>query len=237
METEKRYTVHSMFYTIQGEGAHAGKAAVFIRFSGCNLWDGREESREKWAQKAACAGICDTEFRGIDEANGGGRFTSKEIADRVKKLWGPYQRNPREETTPFVVLTGGEPTLQVDDALTYELTFGDARAFVAIETNGTNPTPRYVDWVTLSPKLPAPLHPGMKRVHELKVLYPLYDPCEAAAVLRNTWSIPRDRCYIQPVDSRCPEKNAENLRAAIDYCKRHPEWRLSVQLHKLIGVE
>ncbi len=206
------YAVKEIFYTLQGEGANAGRAAVFCRFAGCNLWSGREQDRTK----ADCQ-FCDTEFVGVD-GEGGGRFASaSELATACAAVAG-------EAGATFVVLTGGEPMLQVDGELIDAL---HRRGFtIAIETNGTLPVPRAIDWICVSPKAGTDLQ--QRSGDELKLVYPqaALDP-EAVVGLAFTHR------YLQPMDGADAKANTDR---AIAYCKAHPEWRLSLQTHKLLGI-
>ena len=206
------YAVKEMFYTLQGEGTHTGRAAVFCRFAGCNLWSGREQDRAK----ADCQ-FCDTDFVGVD-GEGGGKFTTaNDIADACAQVAGP-------SVARFIVLTGGEPMLQVDEALIDAL---HARGFeIAIETNGTLPVPRAIDWICVSPKAGTDLK--QRSGDELKLVYPQagFEP-EAVAELAFTYR------YLQPMDG--PDVKA-NTERAVAYCKAHPGWRLSLQTHKLLGI-
>jgi 7-carboxy-7-deazaguanine synthase len=207
------YAVKEIFYTLQGEGANAGRPAVFCRFAGCNLWSGREEDR---AHATCC--FCDTDFVGIDGL-GGGKFGSADnLAAAVDAAW------EAEGGARFVVLTGGEPMLQVDDALVEAL---HRRGFeVAIETNGTLPVSPLLDWVCVSPKAGTAL--AQRSGDELKLVYPQPDlPPESVADLDFKYR------FLQPMDG--PER-ARNTAAAVAYCKAHPRWRLSLQSHKLIGI-
>lgn len=208
------YQVKEIFLTLQGEGAWAGRVAVFCRFAGCNLWTGRDEDRAR----ATCR-FCDTDFVGVD-GPGGGRFEdASALAARLEIAWG--DRGGER----FVVFTGGEPTLQLDEGL-----LSACRAhgfFIAIETNGTRPTPDGVDWICVSPKTNAPL--VQVTGHELKLVYPVegLDPAQFEA-------FEFKRFFLQPLDD---PQQPENIRAAIDYCLAHPKWRLSLQTHKLIGID
>jgi 7-carboxy-7-deazaguanine synthase (Cx14CxxC type) len=200
------YTVKEIFLTLQGEGARAGRRAVFVRFAGCNLWSGRERDRAK----AACT-FCDTDFVG------GRRYTLEELVAEVRELWGTAP-------APYVVLTGGEPMLQIDALLTAAL---HAENFeIAIETNGTFPVEPAIDWICVSPKA------GTKVVqrsgHELKLVYPQSgaDPEDFAG-----WSF--DNFFLQPMDG--PQREA-NTAAAIQRCIEDGRWRLSVQTHKMVGI-
>lgn len=207
------YTVKEIYKTLQGEGAQAGRAAVFCRFTGCNLWSGREEDRS-----AAVCKFCDTDFVGAN-GPGGGRFpTARELGDAIENTWGP-SRNRR-----FIVCTGGEPLLQLDDDLVTDL---HNRGFsIAIETNGTLEPPSGIDWICVSPKSGAPLK--LTRGSELKLVYPQFglDPDSLANLnFQDFW--------LQPMDG---PNRGENTAAAIAYCVAHPPWRLSVQSHKYIGM-
>jgi len=209
------YTVKELFYTLQGEGAQAGRAAVFCRFTGCNLWSGREEDRTT----AACT-FCDTDFLGID-GDGGGRFpTADALGDRIEETW----RGRGSGGTPYVVFTGGEPSLQLDDALVAAC---HHRGFeVAIETNGTRPLPAGIDWICVSPK------PNSTVVvtggDELKFVYPQQN------VRPDLFSkLAFDHWFIQPMDG--PELRP-NTMASVAYCQDNPRWRLSLQTHKLVGI-
>jgi 7-carboxy-7-deazaguanine synthase len=205
------YAVKEIFYTLQGEGANAGRAAVFCRFAGCNLWSGREQDRAD----AECR-FCDTDFVGTD-GEGGGRFpTASELAGACAAV--------ADGKPGLIVLTGGEPMLQVDEALIAAL---HARGFtVAIETNGTLPVPASIDWVCVSPK--AGTDVKQRSGDELKLVYPQngLDPASLAG-----WSF--DHYFLQPMDG--PEAAANTARA-VGYCKDHPAWRLSLQTHKLLGI-
>ncbi len=210
------YAVKEVYYTLQGEGIHTGRPAVFCRFTGCNLWSGREEDRA-----TAVCDFCDTDFIGVD-GPGGGRFESAAaLAAQVTAVW---QAAGDESGKPFVVCTGGEPLLQLDAALLDA--FHDAGCEVAVETNGTHPAPAGLDWVCVSPKSGAPL--VLVAGDELKLVFPQPEaPPEAYAGL--------DFCHfsLQPMDG--PDREA-HTRSAIEYCLRHPQWRLSLQTHKLLGL-
>jgi 7-carboxy-7-deazaguanine synthase len=210
------YSVKEIFYTLQGEGARAGRPAVFCRFAGCNLWTGREADRE-----TATCNFCDTDFVGID-GDGGGKFADADaLAAACRNAW-----RGNSGTPPFVVLTGGEPMLQVDEAL---ITALHAAGFeIAIETNGTLPVPRSIDWICVSPKAGAPL--VQRSGDELKLVYPQSE-IEPAALEHLDFA----HFLLQPMDQGAL-KTADNVRAAIDYCLAHPKWRLSLQTHKLLGL-
>ncbi len=206
------YTIKEIFYTLQGEGANAGRAAVFCRFSGCNLWSGREEDRSR----AVCQ-FCDTDFVGVGPD--GGRFrAASDLADAVERAW------RSDSGSRFVVCTGGEPLLQLDEPAIDEL---HARGFeVAIETNGTRSAPTTIDWVCVSPKAGAELI--QRSGDELKLVYP-----QTGALPEEFESLDFEHFFLQPMDGPSTE---ENTRLAIEYCMTHPRWRLSVQTHKLLGV-
>ena len=206
------YAVKEIFLTLQGEGAQAGRVAVFCRFAGCNLWSGREQDRAE----AQCQ-FCDTDFVGVD-GEGGGKFNSAAaLADACVQVAG-------QAAARFIVLTGGEPMLQVDDVLIDAL---HARGFeIAIETNGTLPVPRAIDWICVSPKAGTDLK--QRSGDELKLVYPQagLDP-ETVAGLAFTHR------YLQPMDG--PDARA-NTERAVAYCKAYPGWRLSLQTHKLLNI-
>jgi 7-carboxy-7-deazaguanine synthase len=207
------YAVKEIFKTLQGEGAHAGRAAVFCRFSGCNLWNGLEEDRAT----AACS-FCDTDFVGMD-GEGGGRFASAaDLADAITSAWG------HDESHRYVVLTGGEPLLQVDDELIAAL---HARKFeLGVETNGTQAAPAGLDWICVSPKGKETL--TLTSGDELKLVFPQRDaPPEKFETLAF------DHFWLQPMDG--PEREAATA-AAVDYCLQNPRWRISLQTHKLMGI-
>jgi len=208
------YSIKEIFHTLQGEGANAGRPAVFCRFSGCNLWSGREDDRSK----AICQ-FCDTNFVGVD-GEGGGKFADAEgLASAIAGLW------PTSDTLRrFVVLTGGEPLLQVDEALTRRLK--DHGFMVAVETNGTCVPPPGIDWVCVSPKAGAKL--VVRAGQELKLVFP--QPLLQPAQLEH---LSFEHFYLQPMDGPSLESNT---RQAIEYCKRHPRWSLSIQTHKILGI-
>ncbi len=207
------YTVKEIFYTLQGEGANSGKAAVFCRFSGCNLWTGREEDRSR----AVCT-FCDTDFLGIGPD--GGRFASADsLASAIATAW----RGDAGESK-LVVCTGGEPLLQLDAPLIASL--HDHGFTVAVETNGTKVAPSGIDWICVSPKAGGPL--VQKTGNELKLVFP-----QPAAMPEQFEALDFEHFFLQPMDGVSVERN---IRDAIDYCMRHPRWRLSLQTHKLIGI-
>jgi len=206
------YAVKEIFLTLQGEGAHAGRAAVFCRFAGCNLWTGREQDRA-----AATCRFCDTDFVGTDGTLGGRYVSADDLADTIAAQWiGAADR--------YTVLTGGEPLLQLDAALLDAL---HARGFaVAIETNGTIEVPTGVDWICVSPKAGAEL--VVRRGHELKLVYP-----QTGAAPEDFAGLGFERFSLQPMDG--PDV-ADNTARVVDYCLRHPQWRLSLQTHKTLGI-
>ena len=212
------YTVREIYYTLQGEGARTGRSAVFLRFAGCNLWSGREQHRAE----AVCR-FCDTEFVGTDGPGGGKFETATELADAVAKAW-PVSDAHRER---YVVCTGGEPLLQLDSAAVEAL--HDAGFEVGVETNGTIEAPPGIDWLCVSPKGRAPLE--QRTGDELKLVYP--QPEDEAQPARFE-SLEFDNFYLQPLDD---EHRDDNTRAAIDYCLSHPRWHLSLQTHKILGID
>jgi 7-carboxy-7-deazaguanine synthase len=213
VEKLKRYKVKEIYYTLQGEGAQAGRPAVFCRFTGCNLWSGREEDRSS----AVCQ-FCDTDFVGTDGLNGG-RYTAVELARKVRSLW-PDAPGGK----PYVVCTGGEPLLQLDEPLV--TAFHEEGIEVAIETNGTLLPPPGIDWICMSPK--AGSEWALRSGHELKLVFPQPG---AEPRLFTSWNF--QHFFLQPMDGPLRDLNT---RLAIEYCLQHPQWRLSVQTHKLLGI-
>jgi 7-carboxy-7-deazaguanine synthase (Cx14CxxC type) len=209
------YSVREIYYTLQGEGAQAGRSAVFLRFAGCNLWSGREQHRAN----AVCR-FCDTDFVGTD-GPGGGKFASADdLADAVAAAW------PGGEGR-YVVCTGGEPLLQLDEAAIKAL---HARGFeIGVESNGTIPAPAGIDWLCISPKGNAAL--AQASGDELKLVYPQN---EAAAQPECFADLSFEHFFLQPLHDEAVEANTWK---AIEYCLGHPQWRLSVQMHKLIGID
>ncbi|MBI2221621.1 MAG: 7-carboxy-7-deazaguanine synthase [Acidobacteria bacterium] len=212
-----KYAVHEIFYSLQGEGAQAGRPAVFCRFAACNLWSGREEDRE-----TAICRFCDTEFVGTAGDRGGVFDAPGSLADAVEARWPEPAADA--DRSRFVVCTGGEPLLQLDEALVSAL---HARGFtVAIETNGTQTVPEGVDWVCVSPKAGADL--VVFSGDELKLVFP-----QPGAEPHRYESLDFHYWYLQPLDD---SQRARHTEAAIEYCLAHPRWRLSLQRHKFLGL-
>jgi 7-carboxy-7-deazaguanine synthase (Cx14CxxC type) len=206
------YAVEDIFYTLQGEGLRAGRPAVFCRFAGCNLWSGREEDRER----ATCR-FCDTDFVGTDGVLGG-RYEAQALAEQIAALW------PAGQAHRYVVLTGGEPLLQVDAPLLKAL---HAPGFEsALETNGSLPVPAGVDWICVSPKAGADW--VQRQGHELKLVFP-----QPGLMPGDIGEIDFQHLLLQPMDSPL---RAQHTRAAIDWCMAHPRWRLSLQTHKILNI-
>ena len=207
------YSLKEIFYTLQGEGLHTGRAAVFCRFTGCNLWSGRENDRAK----AVCQ-FCDTDFVGTE---GGGKFaTAQALVDKVINTWAATENDHK-----FVVCTGGEPLLQLDTPLINA--FHQAGFEIAIETNGTLAAPEEIDWICVSPKANMTLK--ITTGDELKLVYPQIENTPS-----NFEHLDFKYFYLQALDGPELEKN---LKLAIDYCLKHPQWRLSLQTHKIIGLQ
>ncbi len=209
---DRNYKIKEIFYTIQGEGAQTGRPAVFVRFSGCNLWSGREEDRA-----SAICNFCDTDFRGTDGQQGG-TYTTDQLVNTILSLWG------EKSGTPFIVVTGGEPLLQIDQKLVDALRTSGIE--IAIETNGTIAAPQGIDWICVSPKSGTEV--VQRSGNELKIVYPQKDlnPLDF-----EDWDF--EVFSIQPMHSI---RLAENTQAAIDFCMRHPQWTLSLQTHKMLGL-
>ncbi|MEQ1550985.1 7-carboxy-7-deazaguanine synthase [Sphingorhabdus sp.] len=209
------YAVKEIFLTLQGEGVHAGRRAVFLRFAGCNLWTGREEDRSS----AVCQ-FCDTDFVGMDGENGG-RYEATELAANVAALWGEGCEHR------YVVMTGGEPMLQVDDALVDALHGQDFT--IAIESNGTIAAHSGIDWVCISPKVGSEV--VQRQGNELKLVWPQSGSNTSAM---EGWAF--DNFLIQPMDSGDSGVNESNRKSAIEFVSQNPKWRLSLQNHKLLGL-
>jgi len=211
------YSVREIYYTLQGEGAQAGRPAVFLRFAGCNLWSGREAHRAD-----AVCNFCDTEFVGTDGPGGGKFADAAALARAVRQAWPEHAGGAR----PYVVCTGGEPLLQLDAAAIDAL--HGAGLEIGVETNGTIAAPAGIDWLCVSPKGRAALVQATG--NELKLVYPQPEPEAQPARFE---SLDFEHFFLQPMDSPAL---AGNTRAAIDYCLAHPRWRLSLQTHKILGI-
>jgi 7-carboxy-7-deazaguanine synthase (Cx14CxxC type) len=210
------FAVKEIFFTLQGEGANTGRPAVFCRFAGCNLWTGREADRAD----ATCS-FCDTDFVGVDGPGGGKFATADELARAVAEKW---PANVSARARKLVVCTGGEPLLQMDAEIVHAL---HARGFeIAIETNGTQLPPVGIDWICVSPKVGAPL--VLTSGNELKLVYP-----QAGGEPERFADLDFEQFFLQPMDGPDRERNTE---LALAYCLSHPQWRLSVQTHKLLGI-
>ena len=208
------YSIKETYFTIQGEGFHTGRSAVFVRFAGCNLWSGHEKDRAK----ALCK-FCDTDFVGIDGPGGGKFSTASKLADHILSKW-PKGTN----TEPFVVCTGGEPLLQIDSELVEAL--HDNKFEIAIETNGTIKPPQGIDWICVSPKAESDVL--INKGDELKLVYP-----QEGAEPSKYEHLEFDYFSLQPMDS---DQLEENTKKTIEYCNQHPLWRLSLQTHKFLGI-
>ncbi len=207
----KSYAIKEIYYTLQGEGFHSGRPAIFCRFSGCNLWSGREEDRA-----TAICQFCDTDFWGTDGENGG-KYSAESLTEKILSLW------PQEDA-PFIVFTGGEPALQLDTELITVLK--ECRSEIAIETNGTLELSEGIDWICMSPKANTDI--VVKSGHELKIVFPQdgIDPLDFQ-------EMDYQHLYIQPMDNAFQE---DNTIMAIDFCKANPKFKLSVQSHKYINI-
>ena len=211
------YRVKEVFYSVQGEGFHAGRPAIFCRLSNCNLWTGREEDRAD----AVCK-FCDTDFIGTDGQNGGSFASALDLVQHLLNFW------PEQSVFPFVVLTGGEPLLQVDQALVDAL--HAAHFEIALETNGTKLPPNGIDWICVSPKASAQVI--LTQGHELKLVYPQLENQPS-----DFTELDFEFFYLQPLDTGEPKTQQANLKACLNYCLKHPLWRLSLQTHKILGVD
>jgi 7-carboxy-7-deazaguanine synthase (Cx14CxxC type) len=211
------YAVKEIYFTLQGEGAHAGRAAVFLRFAGCNLWSGREEDR----MTATCS-FCDTDFVGVDGVRGGKYATSADVARKVEETW--LSEISDLDQQRFVVCTGGEPMLQLDVSLIDAL--HDLRFEVAVETNGTLEVPRAIDWICVSPKAGAVL--VQRTGDELKLVHP-----QAGFPPEQFQDLDFRYFYLQPMDG---SEQEQNIRRTMEYCRSNPRWRLSLQLHKILNI-
>jgi 7-carboxy-7-deazaguanine synthase len=213
------YSVKEMYYTLQGEGAHTGRAAVFLRFSGCNLWSGREEDRPQ----AVCK-FCDTDFIGTNGVNGGKFKSASTLTDRVKELWNGASGKP------YVVCTGGEPLLQLDVPLIRSL--HSAGFEVAVETNGTLTAPDEIDWICVSPKADAEI--VQKTGNELKLVYPQKEPNVHPHKFEH---LKFENFFLQPMYVSDAEQRKQNIDETVEFCLENPQWRLSLQTHKFIGID
>lgn len=207
------YKVKEIYYTLQGEGFHTGRPSVFCRFSGCNLWSGREEDRHK----AICQ-FCDTDFWGMDGMNGG-KYSAEDLARKVYALWPAANQGQ-----PYVVCTGGEPLLQLDETLIEA--FHREGLEVGVETNGTIEAPQGLDWICMSPKAETEI--VLTKGQELKLVYP-----QAGAEPENFAHLDFDHFFLQPMDN---PQQAANTKACLEYCLSHPQWSLSLQTHKILDI-
>jgi len=206
------YRIKEIYFTQQGEGSNTGRDFVFVRFSGCNLWSGKEKNR-----KSAICQFCDTDFYGTDGINGG-VYSAQQLIEKIKSLWVSRDDNIA------VVLTGGEPLLQVNDELVAALK--QEQIYIAVETNGTLDAPDHIDWICMSPKANTDIK--LKKGNEIKVIFPQesLDPEKFSLFDFSEF-------YLQPMDSN---KYQENLNATITYCQKNPKWKLSLQTHKILGI-
>tara|TARA_Y100000816_G_scaffold98629_1_gene68682 strand:+ start:1319 stop:1948 length:630 start_codon:yes stop_codon:yes gene_type:complete len=206
------YRIKEIYFTQQGEGSNTGRDFVFVRFSGCNLWSGKEKNR-----KSAICQFCDTDFYGTDGINGG-VYSAKQLIEKIKSLWVSRDDNIA------VVLTGGEPLLQVNDELVAALK--QEQIYIAVETNGTLDAPDHIDWICMSPKANTEIK--LKKGNEIKVIFPQesLDPEKFSLFDFSEF-------YLQPMDSN---EYQENLNATITYCQKNPKWKLSLQTHKILGI-
>ena len=206
------YRIKEIYFTQQGEGSNTGRDFVFVRFSGCNLWSGKEKNR-----KSAICQFCDTDFYGTDGINGG-VYSTKQLIEKIKSLWVSRDDNIA------VVLTGGEPLLQLNDELVAALK--QEQIYIAVETNGTLDAPDHIDWICMSPKANTEIK--LKKGNEIKVIFPQesLDPEKFSLFDFSEF-------YLQPMDSN---KYQENLNATITYCQKNPKWKLSLQTHKILGI-
>ncbi|RKR06284.1 7-carboxy-7-deazaguanine synthase (Cx14CxxC type) [Kushneria sinocarnis] len=216
------YAIKEAFYTLQGEGAQAGRPSAFCRFAGCNLWSGREKDRER----SICR-FCDTDFVGTDGQNGGRFDTARALAEHLLALW-PEARPDYTGGTPYVVFTGGEPLLQLDPDLIEAM---HACGFeIGVETNGTLTAPEGIDWLCVSPKGVAELK--QQSGQELKLVYP-----QEEAHPSRFEHLDFEHFYLQPMDLAPRGEQGNTMAATVDYCMTHPQWRLSLQIHKIAGID
>jgi 7-carboxy-7-deazaguanine synthase len=212
------YRIKEVFYSVQGEGLHAGRPAIFCRFTHCNLWTGLEEDRAT----ATCT-FCDTDFIGTDGQNGGVFNNAEALTQHCLQLW-----PKNSQAWPFIVLTGGEPLLQVDQALVDAL--HKQQFEIAVETNGTLMPPKNIDWVCVSPKANAPLK--LTQGDELKLVYP-----QLTNQPQDFSHLNFKHFYLQPLDTQDPRTHKVNIKACFNYCLAHPTWKISLQTHKILGVD
>jgi 7-carboxy-7-deazaguanine synthase (Cx14CxxC type) len=213
------YSVKEVYFTLQGEGANTGRPAVFCRFAGCNLWSGHEKDRS-----TAICPFCDTDFMGTNGPGGGKFATAESLAEAIARAWPGDPKQPRQGQRPLVVCTGGEPLLQLDCEVVEA--FHEAGFEVAVETNGTLEPPEGIDWICVSPKAGAPL--VVRQGHELKLVYP-----QSGAKPERFEQLEFEHFFLQPMDG--PERE-RNTRLALEYCLSHPQWKLSLQTHKYLGI-
>ena len=206
------YRIKEIYFTQQGEGSNTGRDFVFVRFSGCNLWSGKEKNR-----KSAICQFCDTDFYGTDGINGG-VYSAKQLIEKIKSLWVSRDDNIA------VVLTGGEPLLQLNDELVAALK--QEQIYIAVETNGTLDAPDHIDWICMSPKANTEIK--LKKGNEIKVIFP-----QESLDLEKFSLFDFSEFYLQPMDSN---EYQENLNATITYCQKNPKWKLSLQTHKILGI-
>ena len=211
------YSIKEVFYSLQGEGFHAGRPAIFCRFSNCNLWTGREEDRAK----AICQ-FCDTDFIGTDGQNGGRFKTADDLVQHLLQFW------PDSKVHPFVILTGGEPLMQVDETLTTAM--HAAHFEIAVETNGTKPAPAGLDWICVSPKANTEI--VLTKGDELKLVYP-----QPTMMPKQVEDLDFDYFYLQPMADTNTNLNQKHTKMALEYCLKHPKWNLSLQTHKFLGID
>lgn len=216
------YSVKEVFYSLQGEGFHSGRPAIFCRMSKCNLWTGREEDRA-----TAICQFCDTDFIGTDGQNGGKFADAQALCQHLLQFW-PTDSKGKIKEHPFVVITGGEPLLQVDQSLIDQL--HKHQFEIAIETNGTKSAPENIDWICMSPKANAPII--LESGNELKLVYPQRD-----LMPEKVADLDYEYFYLQPMDDKDPVITQQNIKQAVAYCLAHPQWKLSLQSHKLLGID
>ncbi|WP_250656138.1 7-carboxy-7-deazaguanine synthase [Alkalimarinus coralli] len=230
MPATNTYRVKEMFYSLQGEGAQSGRAAVFCRFSKCNLWNGREQDRAK-----AVCNFCDTDFVGTDGQNGGTFDSPQSLAVAIDDIWmsGQPEKQSHYKAKPYVIFTGGEPLLQLNERLIDEM--HQLGFEVGVETNGTLPAPKGIDWLCVSPKADAAV--VIDHCDEVKLVYP-----QPLAPPEKFTDLDARFYFLSPmadplVIAGQDEKKATNMRLATEYCLAHPQWRLTLQMHKILGID